>query len=179
MQTYIALLHSIVLGEGRRVVMSDLKAVAEGLGYKTPRTLVATGNLLFEAPRKPLAEIETEIERAFEKAFGRHADIIVRFAEDWVRLADCNPFFPESEKDPASVHVRVMRYPLEVEVQGKLVGYCSRGERVAIVGGDLWIDFAGKASGSKLLGALTTRRLGIGTLRNWNTVRGLRRIAGG
>ncbi|TIX36354.1 MAG: DUF1697 domain-containing protein, partial [Mesorhizobium sp.] len=44
MQTYVALLYSIVLGEGRRVVMSDLKAMAESLGLNNPRTLVATGN---------------------------------------------------------------------------------------------------------------------------------------
>ncbi|TIV68678.1 MAG: DUF1697 domain-containing protein, partial [Mesorhizobium sp.] len=30
MRTYIALLYSILLGEGRRVVMADLKAMAEG-----------------------------------------------------------------------------------------------------------------------------------------------------
>lgn len=72
-----------------------------------------------------------------------------------------------------------MRLPLEVDMREKLLGYCSRGERVAIVDGDLWVDFAGKASESKLLGALTTKRLGIGTVRNWNTVKGLRGMVAG
>lgn len=179
MNSYVALLHSIVLGGGRRVVMADLKAVAESLGYSTPRTLVATGNLVFEAPEKPLAEIESELETAFMAAFGRHVDIIARSAEDWLRLAAGNPFLDESEKEPTSVHVRVMRAPLETEMPEKLRQYCSRGERVAVVGGDLWVDFGGKASDSKLLGILTTKRLGIGTFRNWNTVKGLRAMVAG
>ncbi|RUU52055.1 DUF1697 domain-containing protein, partial [Mesorhizobium sp. M2C.T.Ca.TU.009.01.2.1] len=49
MQTYVALLYSIILSEGRRVVMADLKAMAEEQGLKNVRTLVATGNLVFEA----------------------------------------------------------------------------------------------------------------------------------
>lgn len=179
MKAYVALLHSIVLAGGRRVVMDDLKAMAEALGYRAPRTLVATGNLLFESPEKPLAELEAELEGTFEKTFGRHVDIILRSAEDWSRLAAGNPFLAESERDPASVHVRVMRSPLEADMREKLLGHCSRGERVAIVDGDLWVDFAGRASESKLLGALTTKRLGIGTVRNWNTVRRLREMVAG
>ncbi|HCL65736.1 MAG TPA: hypothetical protein DIC56_13045 [Rhizobium sp.] len=46
------------------------------------------------------------------------------------------------------------------------------------VEGDLWVDFSGKPSESKLLSALTTKRLGVGTLRNWNTVRSLAEMRG-
>ena len=34
MTTYVALLHSIVLGPGRRVVMADLKAMAAEVGFR-------------------------------------------------------------------------------------------------------------------------------------------------
>lgn len=179
MKSYVALLHSIILGEGRRVVMADLKAMAVALGCEAPRTLAATGNLVFKAPEKAPEEIEAELEKAFAAAFGRHVDIIVRSAEDWLQLAAGNPFLARGEQDPASVHVRVMRAPLEPAMRDKLLGYCSNGERLAIVGGDLWADFGGKASHSKLLGALTTKRLGVGTLRNWNTVRGIRAMLTG
>jgi uncharacterized protein (DUF1697 family) len=65
-----------------------------------------------------------------------------------------------------------MRQPLEPDVLDMLARY-RRDERMAVVNGDLWIDFGLKASESKMLPALTTKRLGIGTMRNWNTVRGL------
>jgi uncharacterized protein (DUF1697 family) len=48
------------------------------------------------------------------------------------------------------------------------------GEVVRIVDGDLWIAFAGQPSQSKLLGQITPQRMGgIGTARNWNTIRRL------
>ncbi len=78
MQTYVALLYSIILGEGRRVVMSDLKAMAESLGLKNPRTLVATGNLVFETQETDVAALEQRLETAFEETFGRHVDIVAR-----------------------------------------------------------------------------------------------------
>ncbi|MCY1311438.1 hypothetical protein D9M70_617380 [compost metagenome] len=71
------------------------------------------------------------------------------------------------------MHVRVMRDPLTEPALEGLQRYCVAGERLAIVDGDLWVHFPGKASKSKLLGAMTTKRLGIGTFRNWNTVKGL------
>ncbi|HET8728764.1 MAG TPA: DUF1697 domain-containing protein, partial [Alphaproteobacteria bacterium] len=70
MTTYVALLYSIVLGQGRRLVMADLRAMAEGMGLRAPRTLVATGNLVFGAKEVPVAQLETELETAFERTFG-------------------------------------------------------------------------------------------------------------
>lgn len=120
MQTYVALLYSIVLGEGRRVVMSDLKAMAEGLGLNNPRTLVATGNLVFEAQETELAALEQRLEAAFAKTFGRHVDIVVRRADGWLRLAAGNPFPAESAEAADQVAVRVMRAPVRDEAAAAL-----------------------------------------------------------
>ncbi|TIR63757.1 MAG: DUF1697 domain-containing protein, partial [Mesorhizobium sp.] len=62
MRTYVALLYSIILGEGRRVVMSELKAMAEAIGLKNVRTLVATGNLVFEARTASVSGLERRLE---------------------------------------------------------------------------------------------------------------------
>ncbi|MCV3208360.1 DUF1697 domain-containing protein [Mesorhizobium sp. YC-39] len=173
MQTYVALLYSIVLGEGRRVVMADLKAMAEGLRLKNPRTLVATGNLVFETKKTEIAALESRLETAFEKIFGRHVDIIVRSADDWLRLAAGNPFSAESAEAPDQVAVRVMRAPVPDEAVTALKAYIGRDEKLQAVGGDLWIVFSRETPSSRLLAAVSHKRLGIGTSRNWNTVRKL------
>lgn len=173
MNSYVALLHSIVLDAGRRVVMADLKQMAEGLGYCSPRTLVATGNLVFNADNATVGALAPSLEAAFARTFGRHVDIIIRSGAGWLKLAASNPFRDEGDEDATRVHVRVMREPLAEAVLADLQRYCVAGERLAIVDGDLWVHFIGKASESKLLGAMTTKRLGVGTFRNWNTVKGL------
>lgn len=170
MTVYVALLHSIVLGPDRRLVMADLRAMAEGLGFRNTRTLVATGNLIFEGDDAPLSAIEDQLETAFHARFGKHVDIILRSAEDWRRVAAGNPF---ADGNGADVGIRVMRKPLGLEILPKLEGIAAPGIRLAIVDGDLWIDFSQKPSETRLLSHLTTKKLGIGTLRNANTVNGL------
>jgi uncharacterized protein (DUF1697 family) len=173
MRTYVALLYSIILGEGRRVVMADLKAMAEQLGLNNPRTLVATGNLLFEAPATDIADLEQRLEAAFEKTFGKHVDIIVRGAEDWLKLAAGNPFPAESAEAGDQVAVRVMRAPSPMEAMTGLQAYADEGEKVTSVGGDIWVVFSRERPSSRLLAAMNHKRMGTGTSRNWNTVRRL------
>ncbi|TDW21132.1 uncharacterized protein (DUF1697 family) [Rhizobium azibense] len=150
--------------------MSDLRDMAAALGYGNPRTLVSTGNIVFEADSAPLSDIEAKIEAAFKTKFGKPVDIIVRKGADWLRLANSNPF---PDGDGSQVIVRVMREPLDQSALAALQKYLEANQRLAITNGDLWIDFASKPSEWKLLSALTTKRMGVGTLRNWNTVRGL------
>lgn len=170
MTTYVALLHSIVLGPGRRVVMADLKAMATELGFADPRTWVATGNLVFEGDDAPLAAIESRLEAAFHARFGKHVDIIMRTAQDWRRLAAQNPF-PNGKG--ADIGIRVMRKPLGPDALAMLGRIATPDIALALADGDLWIDFGGKPSEAKLLSHLTTKKLGIGTLRNANTANAL------
>ncbi|RUV22141.1 DUF1697 domain-containing protein [Mesorhizobium sp. M7A.F.Ca.MR.245.00.0.0] len=178
MQTYVALLYSIILGEGRRVVMADLKAMAEELGLNNPRTLVATGNLVFEAPVTDIADLEQWLEAAFEKTFGRHVDIIVRGAEDWLKLAAGNPFPADSAKAGDQVAVRVMRKPAPEEAVTALQAYAAEDEKVTSLGGDIWVVFSRERPSSRLLAAMNHKRMGTGTSRNWNTVRRLAEMLG-
>lgn len=170
MTTYVALLHSIVLGPGKRVVMADLKAMAAELGFRDPRTWVATGNLIFEGEDAPLMAVENQLEAGFRARFGKHVDIIARTAQAWRRLAAENPF---PDGNGADIGIRVMRTPLGPDTLSMLRGIAGPGIGLALSDGDLWIDFGGEPSETRLLSHLTTKKLGIGTLRNANTVKAL------
>lgn len=177
MTTHVALLYSIVLPAGR-VVMADLRAMAGELGFVAPRTLVASGNLVFEAPsRMPVRAIEQRLEPAFAARFGRAVDIIVKSAEVFRALAAANPFRDEAEAVPTSVHVRVMRQPITEEALTALLPWLSPYERIAVAGGHLWLHLPDGAGTSKVVGRLTPRHMGVGTTRNWNTVRRLVSLA--
>ncbi|PWK69773.1 DUF1697 domain-containing protein [Aminobacter sp. AP02] len=174
MTTYVALLYSIVLGEGRRVVMSDLRDMATELGLENPRTLVATGNLVFEAEGKTVATLERELEAAFAPKFGKHVDIVVRDAAAWRTLVAANPFPREAELHADQVGVRVMREPVTADVIERLRACAAEDEKLMAVDGDIWLYFSRNTASSRLLGAMTPKRAGgIGTSRNWNTVRRL------
>lgn len=164
---YVALLHSITLPNGR-LVMSELRDMVSGLGFDAPRTLAATGNLLFEADGETL-DIERRLETAYAQRFGRHVDIIVRTAPDWQRTVAANPFGDAADQ----VMVRVQRVPLALDTINRLEANRPPEDIIRLVNGDLWVHFGGPPHRSRLPGALTTRRLGVGTSRVWNTVRRL------
>jgi uncharacterized protein (DUF1697 family) len=170
MPAHVALLYSIVLGPGRRVVMADLRALAADLGLARPRTVVATGNLVFEADAGPRA-LEALIEPAFAARFGKHIDIIVRDGAAWPRLLAGNPFPEAAKREPSRVAARVMRAPAPPGVLAALEPYRAEAERLAIVDGDLWAHFPHGQGTSRLAAAMTPARSGgIGTWRNWNTL---------
>lgn len=173
--TYVALLHSISLGVAGRLKMADLRELAETLGFREPRTLVSTGNLVFEAEDMPLRQIEGRLETAYRERFGHPVDIIARTAQGFLRLAAQNPFPDGNGPD---VSVRVMRAPLGAEVLPTLKRFAGPEIRLALVDGDLWVDFTGKPGDTRLLSHLTTKKLGVGTLRNANTINGLANMLG-
>jgi uncharacterized protein (DUF1697 family) len=177
---YAALLHSIILGPGKRVVMRDLRDVAKTAGFQSPRTLGATGNLLMDhAGALDEADVERRVERGIEEAFGKHIDVIARTANDWLELTASNPFPDESALDASRVIVRVMRAPLAADAVEALEPWRGSGDKIEVVKGDLWIAFAGPPSQSRLLSRLTLKSLGVGTMRNWNTVAGLAKLIAG
>src|SRR5258708_45568 len=171
MATYVALLYSIGLGEGRRLVMADFRAMAGKLGLEAPRTLIATGNLVFEAKATTVRQLEARLESAFEQTFGRRVDIIVRNAAAWRKLVAGNPFAEESRADGSRVVARIARRPTVTGIVAMLEPYQTKGERVKVVDGDLWIHFAHEPNQSRIFAALTPTRLtSVGTFRNWNTI---------
>lgn len=152
--------------------MRDLVATATRLGLSAPRTVLATGNLVFGAEGS-VAEIEQRLEAGFAEDFGKPVPIIVRRAEAWRRLVAGNPFAAEAEREPANVAVRVMRDRIVAERLPDIAALCRNGERVALVDGDLWVHFPDGEVGTRGMPASNPRTWGVGTARNWNTVKRL------
>jgi len=173
MASHIALLHSITIGNDRRLVMADWRAMMEAIGLKRPRTLIATGNAVFDSEHATVRQLEKRLETAFEQVFGRHVDTIVKTRAHWRSLARSNPFPEQAERDPARVAVRVMRKPLDDAALEALMPYATQGESLKLAEGHLWIHFEQDPARSRLVSQLTIKRLGAGTVRNWNTVRRL------
>lgn len=174
MTRYVGLLYSVVIDASRRVAMADLRAIAQNVGCRNVCSLVSTGNLVFDADAPEIPVLEQALEAAFAAFHGKNVDIIVKSGADWQRLVAANPFRPEAEAEPDRVGVRIMREPARDDLAAFLRPYQTQGERVAIIDGHVWVHYRERTSLSKLAGQLTPKRMGgIGTARNWNTVKRL------
>ena len=175
MTTYAALLRAVNVGGTGKVAMADLRKAVEGIGYKNVRTLLQSGNLIFETHAK---SPEKALEAAFEKAFGFKTDIHVRDGAELAEVIARNPFPKEAKSDPARLHVLFMRKAPTAENFKALDAAIKGPERVRGDGRHAYLHYPDGAGASKLTSAVIARHLGTpGTARNWNTVTKLAAMA--
>ena len=167
---YVALLRAVNVG-GRKVTMAELKTAAEKLGYENARTLLASGNLLFDAKKTQPAKLEAALEAAIEKTFGLFSEVMVRDPADWAAIIKANPFPKKAKDDPAHLVCVICKdKPDAAAINAFLKTFrekYDKGEQLKIVGREIYIDYGASIGQSKLI---LPRRACTGTARNWNTV---------
>ena len=92
LHTYVAFLRGINVGGNVLIKMRDLQNVFESAGYVQVRTVLASGNVLFEAPKSPLPSLTTDIEKLLHKKFGRKIFVVLSTLKDLKNLDAADPF---------------------------------------------------------------------------------------
>jgi uncharacterized protein (DUF1697 family) len=108
MLSHIALLRGVNVGRGNRVAMADLRAVTESLGHTRARTLLNSGNLLFDA--EPAPDHAARLEAAFRERLGLRSRVTVLSAADLAAIIAENPL-AEVVDQPSRLLVSVFRDP--------------------------------------------------------------------
>ena len=72
--------------------MPELKRAFESAGFEAVRTLLSSGNVVFDAPRSAESTLERKAEAAMKKALGREFLTIVRSIKDLEALLASDPF---------------------------------------------------------------------------------------
>lgn len=92
MTAYVAFLRGINVGGHKKVPMAALKRTCENMGLQHVQTLLATGNVLFEAKEKNPEMLAQMLASKLEKTFGFTIGTIVRPASDIEKMIKDNPF---------------------------------------------------------------------------------------
>ncbi len=172
MARFIALLRAVNVG-GRKVPMSELRAICEKIGWKGVRTYIQSGNLVFDANGEPNA-LESALEQALAGKYGFDVPVMVRSESAWKAHAQANPFREASEKEPNRVLIGLSKQALKAGSAEAIEAKARAGERVAEAGGALWFHYPAGAGTSKLTPALIDRAAGSPvTARNWRTMTAL------
>lgn len=88
---YVALLRGI--GPGNPNMRNErLRGVFAGLGFGKVRTVLASGNVLFEDPSRAIRAFETRIEMALPQALGFRSTAIIRSRNQLEALVNDDPF---------------------------------------------------------------------------------------
>jgi uncharacterized protein (DUF1697 family) len=167
----VAFLRAVNVGGTGKITMADLKALAEDIGLGDPRTLLQSGNLVFEAGGRSTAALEKLLEREVAKRLAVQTDIMVRTARELKAAMERNPFAKEAKTDPARLHVHFLKGPASAAAVAALSNAIKGREIVKGGGGEVFLYYPDGAGNSKLTNAVIERHLGArGTSRNWNTI---------
>jgi uncharacterized protein (DUF1697 family) len=91
MTDYAAFLRGMNVG-GHRIKNGELRSLFEALGFSEVGTFRASGNVLFSAPRKPLAELTAKIEEGLRASLGYGVPTYLRTAGEVRAIAEHQPF---------------------------------------------------------------------------------------
>jgi uncharacterized protein (DUF1697 family) len=177
MATHIALLRAVNVG-GRSLKMGDLTAFASDLGLSGPRTLLQSGNLVFESADRSDATLEARLEAEAEARFGFALEFMIRSAAEWRALVAANPFAEAARDDPSHLLVMALKTPPAAGALEALRAVIKGREQAQLVGRDAYLVYPDGIGRSKLTIGVIERKLGVrGTGRNWNTVLKLGELA--
>ncbi|QMU96055.1 DUF1697 domain-containing protein [Microbacterium esteraromaticum] len=167
------LLRAVNVSGANRVPMAELRTLlTERSALQNVSTYIASGNVICDAPVDREAAC-AEVRALIADEFGVDTPVIARTHTELVRAERDDPF------DDASLDKMVHAMFLEGDASpgavDQLTARMLPGERIALIGRELWIDFGqGGVASTKLTRPVLDRALGTAsTGRNRNTVRKL------
>jgi uncharacterized protein (DUF1697 family) len=168
---HIALLRGINVGGNKMIAMSDLRDMLESLGFAGARSLLQSGNLIFQSSKRNGNALERLLETATEDRLKMSVHYFVRNATEWESIIADNPFPKEAKLDPGHLIVMLLKQPPESSAVKSLQAAIKGPEVVRASGKQLYITYPAGVGRSKLTNTLIEKTLGTrGTARNWNTV---------
>ena len=108
MPRYVALLRGVSPMNAR---MPELKRCFEGAGFTNVKTVLSSGNVVFDARSASEASLEKKIEAAMQASLGRTFYTIVRSASFLRRLVETDPYSVSAVPKNAKRVVSFLREP--------------------------------------------------------------------
>ena len=165
---YVALLRGINVGGKNLIKMADLREAVEALGFADVATYIASGNVLFRAPRGKRDELASRIESHLSRQFGTDLKVVLLTRAQLKGVVDGAP--RGFGGDAHLWDVVFVRTPLTVKKAVGAVEIREGVDRVWPGRGVLYFArLAAKATSSRLNKVASLPEYKSMTLRSWST----------
>jgi uncharacterized protein (DUF1697 family) len=162
---YAAFLRAVNLGRNRRVTSAQLKSLFEEVGAEDVATFRTSGNVVFEASR----DMVRDLEKHLEKALGHEMVIFLRTAAELKEIAAREPFPPKDvERSKGKLQVSLLEKKPSAAAQEKALALATDLDLLAFGKRELyWLPSGGTMESGldrkaldKLIGSTTMRTKG-------------------
>jgi uncharacterized protein (DUF1697 family) len=172
MPRYLALLRGVNVG-GKKLAMSDLRDVAQQLGYTGVSTYIQSGNLLFSSEESDQGGLARALEQEIAGRVGLQCGVVVLTGANLRRVIADNPF--ADEPNPRALHAVLHqdevgedgREQVAVALERATAKGCQ--DEAAVAGRAIYLHTP-DGFGRSELAVQFGRVHKIGTARNWATV---------
>jgi uncharacterized protein (DUF1697 family) len=169
MTRYAAFLRGVNLGK-RTVKSAELKAAFEAMGFAEVKTLLASGNVLFDA--RAGKGLKPKIEAGLKEQFGFDVPIVLRSLDELNAMVAAKPFGREAGED-AQLHVLLLDQDLPkgfkfADLAGDYAVASIRPQELCFL---VYRKDDGTYLGRSQLNVDKSLPKGVvATMRNWNTI---------
>jgi uncharacterized protein (DUF1697 family) len=176
MKRHIALLRGINVGKAKRVAMADLRALMEDLGFANVRTLLNSGNAVFDAKAGSADAHAKRLRAAIADRTGVDCEVIVKTAADLEAAIAEHPLRRHADDDSRLLVMFTQSAATLAELKPLEAGDWAP-EAFAVRTHAAWLWCANGVIESRVAKAVGKVLKERGTARNWATVEKLQAMA--
>lgn len=169
MTTTIALFRGINVGGRNKLPMRDLTTLLEGLGLRSVRTYIQSGNVVFERENNDGNALSDCISATIEEQYGFAPQVLLLGLDAYRQAISANPF-PDGENEPKTLHLYFLAAVPKDPDLAALERIKRDSERFCLEGKVFYL-YAPEGIGRSKLAARVEKALGVpATARNWRSV---------
>jgi uncharacterized protein (DUF1697 family) len=116
MTKYVALLRGIApLNPNMR--NDKLRGVFENLGFENVKTVISSGNVIFESPSRSVRQLEDRIEKALPEELGFNSTTIIRNQKQMQALVDKHLFQGLEHSQTSNLNVTFLKRKRKIDIK--------------------------------------------------------------
>ncbi len=179
MQTFISILRGINVSGQKKILMTDLKSLYEGLKFSNVKTYIQSGNVSFKTKEK-LSDVQLagKIEKAIYKRYSFEVPVIIRNEDELKKIISSNPFMREKNNDAKRLYVTFLsEIPAKENIRSvESIDFLP--DKFIFIGKEIYLRVANGYGETKISNNFLEKKLKVkATTRNWNTVNQLLEMA--
>jgi uncharacterized protein (DUF1697 family) len=161
----------------RQVPMRDLVASLQNAGYRSVRSYIQSGNIVFQSGKGTARSLGTQIAKLILDGFGFEPSVMLLNQEELADAVRNNPF-PRANDDPKSFHLCFLAgSPANPDLEA--LTRLKAGKEAFALKGKVFYLHTPDGYGNSKLAARVEHCLGVdATCRNWRTANQLLEMAG-
>lgn len=169
MATMVALFRGINVGRAKRISMEALASLFEEIGLREARTVLNSGNVVFECEERSCLRLAELVSRSVEARLGVAAEVVVVELRELDQVIDENPLLHDAT-DPSRMLVAVTPRAKDLAQLSSVTTRDWGEEAVGIGRRAAYLWCPNGVAASPLVKGLTVALAGHVTTRNWSTM---------